>query len=368
MANTFVVRTQTPVRIDLAGGTIDLWPLSVIVPKASTYLLATQLFAETTIRSEPCTGEGTIILESSDQSVSKSFPISHISETDCSPALTIPLFALREYVNRFGNKPLQNRQTTISTRARSPAGAGLGGSSSLLICVLGAVERLWHKTADISNDKIRNDFIALARDLESRLLFAPSGVQDYYGAAFGGLQHLRWGLGQMERKMGTLAETAWIAKRTLLFYSGQSRNSGINNWQVFKNFIDRDANTQSCLQEIALTTWDLYTAVEQQNTVAARKAIDREWAARKRLAPGISTESLDELERAIHRANIPAAIKVCGAGGGGCFLVFVDDVSSTPKTIDAVRELATKISGLRNLPLEVAPHGLTLLEDSRPNG
>ena len=44
------VISEAPARIDLAGGTLDLWPLSVIVERARTINLAIDLRARAVIR------------------------------------------------------------------------------------------------------------------------------------------------------------------------------------------------------------------------------------------------------------------------------------------------------------------------------
>jgi D-glycero-alpha-D-manno-heptose-7-phosphate kinase len=137
---------------------------------------------------------------------------------------------------------------------------------------------------------------------------------------YGGLQSLRWGPGTHQRQGLNSLIIPELQKRILLFYSGQSRNSGINNWALFKGFIDRQDGIRSQFQAISNAAESLERALEKQDWVAAGAAISDEWKTRKTLAPGITTPSID---RAFQEANqiAPISGKVCGAGGGGCFFV-----------------------------------------------
>ena len=51
------------------------------------------------------------------------------------------------------------------------------------------------------------------------------------------------------------------------------------------------------------------------------RQIATEWDNRKRLAPGVSTPTIDDLIARATAAGATAA-KVCGAGGGGCLFCY----------------------------------------------
>jgi len=76
-----------------------------------------------------------------------------------------------------------------------------------------------------------------------------------------------------------------------------------------------------------------------------------EAAARKRLFPGIMTRQILSLERAVRRLGV-IGTKVCGAGGGGCVVVYVN-----PEDKARVRE---KIRGMgfQDLPFKIVKKGL----------
>ena len=79
---------------------------------------------------------------------------------------------------------------------------------------------------------------------------------------------------------------------------------------MFESF-ERIRDTAVFMREaLARADWD-----------AVGRAIDEEWANRRRLAPGVTTPVIEDLI-ARARAAGAAAAKVCGAGGGGCLFCF----------------------------------------------
>ena len=50
----------------------------------------------------------------------------------------------------------------------------------------------------------------------------------------------------------------------LLFYSGQSRNSGINNWLLFKHFIDNEAQVRDKFRALSQAAHDVQSALDKK--------------------------------------------------------------------------------------------------------
>ena len=119
--------TSAPTRIDLAGGTIDIWPLYLFHDGACTLNAAISLRAHAEI--EPRT-DGQIELRSIDTNTR----VVAASSTDLDGTEDLPLLALM--AKEFG---LQN--ATLITRGESPAGAGIAGSSALTIAACAALAR-----------------------------------------------------------------------------------------------------------------------------------------------------------------------------------------------------------------------------------
>jgi D-glycero-alpha-D-manno-heptose-7-phosphate kinase len=201
---------------------------------------------------------------------------------------------------------------------------------------------------------VRNRLIEIARDIETTVIRVPAGLQDYHGAAFGGLQLLTWGVASHHREALPQDVLEALTGRILLFYSGKSRNSGINNWVLFKAFIDGNEAVQKQFRGIADATRDLHRALLSRNWSAAGQAIAREWSIRRNFAPGISTPEIDQAFEVAFELGASAG-KICGAGGGGCFFVWMDEESDElrARIVEKLQQL-----GVRHLPFAPVRDGL----------
>jgi len=350
------ITSIAPVRIDLAGGTVDIWPLYLLLNEAKTINYGINLFAKTSLESEPSSTPG-VIIESIDQKKSFHFRWKEIlDETNTiAPELILPVKLLRYFAKEHSHP--ESLSLVLKTEAKSPAGAGLGGSSALSISIIGALYKWLHPTTPLDLEKDGEFLISLTRDVESQVLYGPAGLQDYYGAAFGGLQVMDWKIAKNARMSLPEATLRELEARTLLFYSGKSRNSGINNWQLFKGLIDKNLEIDQKFRKICQATQKLEQALLKQDFVSAVHAIREEWETRKTLASGISTP---EMDAAYLRASAitEIAFKVCGAGGGGCFFVILPEKDTQLK--ERVKHAVLQASDIKHLPFEAVPHGLTV--------
>jgi D-glycero-alpha-D-manno-heptose-7-phosphate kinase len=366
------IYSRAPTRIDLAGGTIDIWPIYLFLRNPLTVNLGISLFAEAKLElipfSKGASSEPPILLKSDDQKKEISLTWRQLEE-EFKPPAGLELHA--KLLTYFYEKKIKGRtidyQLVLSTRAQSPAGAGLGGSSTLSIAMIGALAS-W--TAEVTGegpiipDRNGEDFIEIVRDVETTVIQVPAGLQDYYGAMYGGLQSIEWGAGKHSRKKLPDALIPELESRLLLFYSGQSRNSGINNWVLFKNFVDRVGEVRSQFQQIADATRHLETAFEKQDWNSVGDAIAQEWTIRKTLASGITTP---EIDRAFSEAKklAPISGKVCGAGGGGCFFIYLPIVDPKERLVlrKKIQELFQKL-GVEPLAFQATRQGLEVRTES----
>src|SRR5262249_20768146 len=116
---------SAPTRIDLAGGTIDIWPLYLFHDGAATLNAAISLRAHVAIEAR---SDGRLELRSID--AGRTVSASDWSDLDGTGDL--PLLALLARHYRLAN-------ATLTTRGESPAGAGIAGSSALTIALCGAL-------------------------------------------------------------------------------------------------------------------------------------------------------------------------------------------------------------------------------------
>jgi D-glycero-alpha-D-manno-heptose-7-phosphate kinase len=149
-----------------------------------------------------------------------------------------------------------------------------------------------------------------------------------------------------------------LNSRFVLAYTGVPRNSGINNWEVTKAYIDGDRKVHRNFERIAAIATGMRAAIEKQQWSEAGRLLREEWSHRRKNAPGISTPLIDTLVETTRRRGALGA-KVCGAGGGGCVFFLTE-----PETRERVAEAITS-AGAQVLPCEVAGEGVKVKTSSR---
>jgi D-glycero-alpha-D-manno-heptose-7-phosphate kinase len=202
----------------------------------------------------------------------------------------------------------------VRVRRQAPVGSGLGGSSTYGVALAAALARL----SDQRHGD--GDLVALVRDLEARILGVPTGTQDHWAAARGGVLalHLRAGGNRVE---ALAVEPAWLSQRLSVVFTGITHHSGMVNWQVIRRRIEQDAATTNAFARIAAAARACRQALIDHDESGVADAIRSEWSARKLLAPEVCPEELAALEQTALGAGA-LAVKACGAGGGGSLLLW----------------------------------------------
>jgi D-glycero-alpha-D-manno-heptose-7-phosphate kinase len=298
------VSSKAPCRVDLAGATLDIWPLYLYHDDVVTVNFAVDRYTRCDIATRD---DSRIILRSRDLMKEETFE----TFDDLYAAKTYRLRLLALLVRFFA--PEQG--FSMESDSEAPAGAGISGSSALMISVAAALNHLTGRKYKL--EKIRE----IAQNVEAQVIRVPTGAQDYYPAMYGGVSAIQFGPAGILRS--TLPVDAdELDRRFVLAYTGAPRNSGINNWEVMKGHIDGDKSIHRNFDRIAAIATAMRNAVAQNDWNEAGRLMREEWTARKRNAPGITTPLIDGLVSAARRAGSMGA-KACGAGGGGCVVFLV---------------------------------------------
>lgn len=332
------IESKAPTRVDLAGGTLDIWPLYLFHPGALTLNVAISRYAKCIIETHPAGDEG-IKLVSLDTSRSESF--SSFAKLVRAKRYRLPLLA--EIVKFF--RP--SGGFTLTTNSEAPAGAGIGGSSAMAVAICAALDRF------TGTGKSKVDWIHISRDAEGIVIRVPTGTQDHYPPAFGGIAAIELAPGG-ERRIELRVNIDELQRRLVVCYTGKPRQSGINNWEVFKAHIDGKKSVQNNIERISQIAQKMRASLESANWKETGRLMHDEWMFRRRNLPTISTKTIDRIIDSSRRKGALAG-KVCGAGGGGCLVLLIE-----PDAREKV-EKAVLDSGGQLLPMHIDRQGVTVV-------
>jgi len=325
------IETSAPTRIDLAGGTIDIWPLYLFHPGAQTLNAAISLRARARLESR---ADNRVVIRSEDTGAT-------VEANDWKELRDRKELRLLSLLVHF----FETRGITLTTSSQSPAGAGIAGSSALNVAVCAALAD-WNRTHFDPEALLQ-----VAMNVEAQTIAVPTGLQDYRPALYGGVAALELEVDGV-RRIPLQVDFRALEHRIVLCYTGEPRNSGTNNWEITKKHIDGDKHIFDCFERIRDTAVNMRERLQRGDWDGVGAAIAEEWENRKRLAPGVTTPAIDALIARAAAAGATAA-KVCGAGGGGCLFCY-----GPPNKRDAIA-LALAGGGARLLDFTIERDGLT---------
>ncbi len=269
------MRISAPLRVDLSGGTLDIWPLRSIIEDAKTINCA----------------------------INVKITVEFVNSSTISSRIGTVIAEYFKWKN-------------IDLKIYSPfsSGGGLGGSSAILVSALKG--GFFSEGKEISDQHLVN----IAKDLEAKLLKLPTGVQDYYPALKGGVLKIEYLPGQ--ENVTRFEDVSYdLSKMMVIVDSGLSHFSAKENWQIVKDALD-EGRTLCLLKKIRDVTLRVEETLYGKDFDKLGKLILEEWNYRKQLHSGISTPNIEKI---INLSVEEGALggKVCGAGGGGYVLIVV---------------------------------------------
>lgn len=330
------LRARAPTRIDLAGGTVDLWPLYLLVEHAATVNLAVNLYTEASAAPSP---DG----------------LWHVRERDSGRLLTaaspeeLALTEGAEIAGRLLVEFAPARPVQLTTHSEAPPQAGLGASSSLGISIAAVLNGMTGSRYGAL------ELIELVKQIEVELMRTMTGAQDHYPPVFGGAACLWWN--KLEhRREALVVDPRAFRERFLLAYSHQPHRSGATNWEVVKRFIDGDETSIAAVEKSGRTAVAIRNAIVDSDLDRVAELIGDDWHARRAMAPAVSSPELEEIIAAAREAGASMA-RVCGAGGGGC-MILATPAGARERVSAAVAEAGGSV-----LDYDLVARGLELVID-----
>ena len=307
-----VVEVTAPCRADLAGGTLDIWPLGLLQDDAVTVNVAIPVLVRVQVSTDAPRGK----------------VIHHVAGLAARVLTHDQAHTGLTAAVAFHFAP--HGGIRIEVLEQAPVGSGLGGSSAYAVALARALLAL---KGDLMED---HRLVATLRDLEARVLGTPAGTQDYWAALEGGVLavHVVPGGEEVERLP---VDEVWVGERLSVFFTGIVHHSGRVNWQIYRRRIEEDAGTVEALGAIGRAASRCREALRAGDAAAVGAAIASEWEARRKLAPEVCPPDLAHMIDAAYGAGA-LAVKAGGAGGGGS-LLFWHEPGEGSRITDSLRSV-----------------------------
>ena len=357
------ILVRSPLRIDLAGGTLDLWPLYLLTEGACVVNMAIDIYSEVEITPRQ---DSTVEFVCRDLSLHRKYPsLKEALQDDRDPRLRLLQLPLRVLVPLVDiDKQEQQQGFVLRASTQGPViGGGLGGSSSLLTSLLRAL--LQWQGRSLSFQKL----VELAVNIETALLGTPAGSQDHYPALSGGISILHYGFSGVRQELLAPTSLPWdFSDLSLLVYSGKAHHSGTNNFEVISRACYEgihgihgtqgsqslaEKKTLTLLKELKAISLDMAETLRQGNKQRLSALFHREYDVRTRLNPAFESKEVKDLREWAMEKGGAEAVKICGAGGGGCLFIWCADVEKKQKVERLCKEKGYKVVPFRLVDVQI---------------
>jgi len=345
------VSVTVPTRVDLAGGTLDVYPLYLFEGGSLTVNAAISVYGHVTVEGRP---DARIHIRSEDAGVEETFADLDEMQERMGGGLDLVKKALRFYLHAKAgestNRPRRGLNVTI--RSEAPRGSGLGGSSALLMGLSSALNEI--EGLGLSKERL----IDLGANIEAQVIGIPTGKQDYFPPLFGGVCSIWFDVDG--HRLTRLDEGSDLIdrlnERLILTFTNINRFSGVTNWVMLKRYVERQGDTVARMRRIKEVALAMHQSLAAGDMDEFADLLAVEWENRKTLASGVTTPEIDAMIAAAEARGARAS-KLCGAGGGGCMITYAE-----PEDVPAVKE-ALADAGATVMPFHIVSDGIRMISD-----
>lgn len=335
-----LIEANAPTRIDLAGGALDVLPLYLFETDGPTVNIGIDLMTRVKMEARK---DKEIHLHSIDLNVQES--AKDVDSLDLESELGFVARIIKFYKPEAG--------LNVTTEIGIPKGSGLGTSSSLLISLSGALNEL------NGTGYTPQEIIDWGANIEAQSLKVLTGKQDYFGAMYGGINAI-WSdvRGSRIEKIDLPEDVVGrLDESIVLSFTGEPRFSGATNWALVKGYIDDAGETRKLLKRLRDSGIRMRECLIAKDLKRFPQLLDEEWEIRKNIAEGVTTPQTEEIIAEAKKAGALAS-KLCGAGGGGCMITYVEP-DNREKVIKALES-----RGAKHMEFKIARKGLNISRQS----
>ncbi len=339
------ITTVVPTRLDLAGGTLDVYPLFLFEDGGLTVNAAIDVYCQVVVQEQ---SDPSITIRSEDTGDEETFAGLEAMQSQMGGSLDLVKRALRFY-SRLGEDP---RGFNVTLRSEAPRGSGLGASSALLMALSSALNEI--ACLDLNKSRL----IDLGANIEAQVIGIPTGKQDYFPPLFGGVCAIWFDIDghRLERLDRGNDLIGRLNERLVLTFTNINRFSGVTNWAMLKRYIETKSDTVTHMRRIKEVAMAMRQSLVDGDLDEFCRLLAVEWENRRALAEGVSTPEVDAMMAAASAAGAGAS-KLCGAGGGGCMITYCE-----PQYATAVQD-ALESAGATLIPFSIVAEGIRMQVD-----
>ncbi|MFX1569946.1 MAG: GHMP kinase [Promethearchaeota archaeon] len=220
-----------------------------------------------------------------------------------------------------------------------PAGSGMGGSSSLSVALIGALNK--HYNLGLS----RHEIAQHAYDIERIELKQKGGYQDQFAAAYGGFNFIKFTEEVSVIPINASEEMInELQYRMILCYVGGSHFSSDIQDEVLKGYKVETKSYIEAMQDLKDVAHSMKEIVESNNLNKLNEfgeLLHKGWLAKKSLSSKISNKNIENFYLTSRKFGVLGG-KLLGAGGGGHLLLF-SEPNQKFKVIQELEKIGGKI-------------------------
>jgi len=317
--------SKTPVRIEIGGGATDVEPYTSDYNGFVLNVTIDKYFR-------------TILSEREDKTLNVYFNDSftlykyeRIEEMELKEASKDLIKAILYYL-----KPKIGLDVYV--HGEPPKKAGLGASASLSVSLIAAVMALEKEKI------ILNQIAEKAFAVEDEILKNPGGRQDQYAAVYGGFNEMTFlGGNQVIIKPLKISKSFknLIEESLILYYTGVQHTSGNLVGKQVDSYLKNKKQAKSYLDELKNIAYCMRDSLLSEEFEEFGQLITKDWKVKSEFNPMLTTEFMKDLNKIVMKKGGIGG-RVCGAGGGGCFLWLANPKDKT-SILESIRPKKGKI-------------------------
>src|SRR3989344_7063041 len=330
-----IIRARAPLRISFGGGGTDVEPFPT--RKGWCVLNSTiDKYVYTTVSPRP---DGKLVVNSLDMGV-----FEEVKDFVYGSKIDLVKAVLKNFSVSGGAE--------VSINSEAPPGSGLGGSSTVVVSLIGALQK-W-----LARPRDNYQIAKLAYKIEREELGIKGGYQDQVAAAFGGFNFVEFNSGgkfivtPLRLDEDVVDE---MQASLLLCNIGRTRSSSEVIEKQVKSF--EAGINEKYLEKMKKFCYQMKDALLTGNLEEFVFLIDESWQEKRKLAEGITNPEIDALYTTARMSGAKAG-KVTGAGGGSHMLFYCEHFKK-PEVMRALLKRALELNiNLQVVPFSFDNHGL----------